>query len=128
MSQNTTEALESINNKCLLFLLLSGKMIFLFPENMILLFRQRMKDHICHKNTWKYDIFCIFGKDGISFSDKYDITFSQKRKDDPLPKNALKDDISGIIENDDILPRKHGSIILIFTPFFKMTFICYIKN
>ena len=36
---------------------LSGKMIFLFPENMILFFRRKMEDDLCHKNTWKYDIF-----------------------------------------------------------------------
>ena len=36
---------------------LSGKMIFLFPENMILFFRQKMKDDLSQKNAWKYDIF-----------------------------------------------------------------------
>ena len=33
--------------------------------------------------------------------------FCQKSKDDLLLKNALKDDISGIIEQDDIHPRKY---------------------
>ena len=32
----------------------------------------------------------------------------QKSKDDLLPKNTLKDDISGIIEKDDIHPGKYG--------------------
>ena len=41
----------------MIFLVLSGKMIFLFPENMILFFRQKMKDDLSQKNTWKYDIF-----------------------------------------------------------------------
>ena len=36
---------------------LSGKMIFLFPENMILFFRRKMKDDLSQKSTWKYDIF-----------------------------------------------------------------------
>ena len=94
-----------------------------------------------------------------------------------LPKNKLKDDISGIVEKDDIHPRKYGissdrifkddkksllsqisvegtsvinvnntlnkfviinlptlicknlrSTISIFTPFFKVTFICYRRN
>ena len=46
----------------------------------------------------------MLGKDGISFSCKYDISvlmiFSQK--------NTIKDSISGIIEKDDIHPRKYG--------------------
>ena len=30
---------------------------YLFPKNMILFFRQKMKDDLSQKNTWKYDIF-----------------------------------------------------------------------
>ena len=69
----------------------SGKIMFLFPENMIFFFRQKMKDDLSpKKNAWKYDIFfkCsekmvslkklhwnmiflyIMIKDGISFSQK----------------------------------------------------------
>ena len=51
-----------------------------FSENMILLFRQKMKDDNFSKNTWKYDISCIFGKDGICFSYKYDITLLSKKQ------------------------------------------------
>ena len=36
---------------------LSGKMIFLFPQNMALFFRRKMKDDLPQKNTWKYSIF-----------------------------------------------------------------------
>ena len=39
-----------------------------------------MKDRLFQINTWKYDIFCIFGKDGISFSYKYDITILSKKQ------------------------------------------------
>ena len=39
------------------FLVSSGKIIFLFPENMFLLFRPKIKDDLSQKNTWKYDIF-----------------------------------------------------------------------
>ena len=39
---------------------LSGKMIFIFPENIILFLRLKMKDILSQKNTWKYDIFCIY--------------------------------------------------------------------
>ena len=41
----------------MIFLVLSGKMIFLFPENMILHLRRKMKDDLSQKNTRKYDIF-----------------------------------------------------------------------
>ena len=41
----------------MILLVLSGKMIFLFPENMILPLRRKMKDDLSHKNTRKYDIF-----------------------------------------------------------------------
>ena len=40
-----------------IFLVLSGKTIFLFPENIILFFRRKMKSDLSQKNTWKYDIF-----------------------------------------------------------------------
>ena len=72
----------------MIFLVLSGKMIFLFPENMILHLRRKMKDDLSQKNTRKYDIFfklsekmlftkravpahdlsCIIWKDGIFFA------------------------------------------------------------
>ena len=42
--------------------LLSRKMIFLFPENIVLFFRRKMKDDLPEKNTWKYDIFFKFLK------------------------------------------------------------------
>ena len=57
----------------MIFLVLSERMIFLFPENMILFFRRKMKDYLSQKNT-EIDAFFIFGKDGISFSCKYGIT------------------------------------------------------
>ena len=72
----------------MIFLVSSGKIIFLFPENMVLFVRRKMKDNLSQKNTWKYDAFfkCsekmvfpkkialeyylsyIMRKDGISFS------------------------------------------------------------
>ena len=39
------------------FLVSAGKMIFIFPESMILFFRRKMKDDLSQKNTWKYDVF-----------------------------------------------------------------------
>ena len=75
----------------MIFLVLSGKIIFLFPENMILFFRHKRKYDLSQKNTWKYDIFfkcsekmvfprnlrrnmiflVIFGKMVFLFSRKY---------------------------------------------------------
>ena len=83
----------------MIFLVLSGKMIFLFRENMILYLRRKMKDDLFQKNTLKYDIFfklsekmvfpkraapahdfsCITWKDGFFFLRKHDI-FSPGRK------------------------------------------------
>ena len=41
----------------MIFLASPGKMRFLFPENIILFFRPKMKDDLSQKSTWKYDIF-----------------------------------------------------------------------
>ena len=42
----------------MIFLVLSGKIIYLFPKNMILHLRQNMKADLSQKkNTRKYDIF-----------------------------------------------------------------------
>ena len=41
----------------IILIVLSGKMIFPFPESMILIFRRKMKDDISQKNTWKNDVF-----------------------------------------------------------------------
>ena len=46
-----------------------------------------MKDDLSQKNTWKYDLFCMFGKDGISFPRNMKLPFCQKDKDDLFPKN-----------------------------------------
>ena len=43
----------------MIFVVSSGKMIFLFPENMILSFRWNMEDDLSKKYTWKNDIFFI---------------------------------------------------------------------
>ena len=41
----------------MIFLVILGKMAFLFPENMILFLGRKMKDDLSgEKNTWKYDI------------------------------------------------------------------------
>ena len=77
----------------MIFLVSPGKMIFLFPENMIFFFRRKMEDDLSQKKFieiwyilqmfWKddlskksaleYDLSSIMRKDGISFPRKYDI-------------------------------------------------------
>ena len=97
----------------MIFLVLSGKMIFLFPENMILHLRRKMKDDLSQKNTRKYDIFfklsekmvfpkravpahdlsCIIWKDGIFFPENiifFPWAESERR---PFSGNTWKYDI-----------------------------------
>ena len=89
----------------MIFLVLSGKMIFLFPENMILFFRHKRKDDLFQKKYleiwyflqmfWKdglskkfapeHDLFCNIWKDGISFFQKiWYFFFRWKMKEDDL--------------------------------------------
>ena len=91
----------------MIFPVSSGKMEFLFVENMIFLERWYFS-----KNTWKYDIFCILGKDGIFFPTNMKLSLCQKSKHELIPKDTLKNDISGISDKDDIDPRKDDIGIL----------------
>ena len=51
----------------MIFLVLSGKMIFVFLENMILLFRLKMKDDLSPKNPQEIRHFLQMSrKDGLS--------------------------------------------------------------
>ena len=81
----------------MIFLTLLGKMIFLFPENMILCFRRKMKDDLSQKihgnifssnflKRWPFQIwprqhmiFLVSSEKMVFFSRKHDI-FSQGRK------------------------------------------------
>ena len=89
-----------------IFLALSGKMIFLFPENMILYLRRKMKNDLSQKNSRKYDIFfklsekmvfqkraalahylsCIIWKDGVFFSKTWYFFPGQKVRSGPSQK------------------------------------------
>ena len=66
----------------MIFLVLSGKMTFLFPKNMIAFFRRKMKDHISHISHISHFSFVIFliGIDGISFSFKEDVPFLSNKE------------------------------------------------
>ena len=97
----------------MIFLVWSGRMIFLFLENMILPLRRKMKDNLSQKNTRNYDIFfkrsekmvfskraalghdisCIIWKDGIFFP-KNMIFFSWTESERwSFSKNTWKYDI-----------------------------------
>ena len=55
---------------------LLGKMIFLFPGNIILFFRRKMKDDLSQKNTRKYDIFFKCSKKMVFLKNSHwNITF-----------------------------------------------------
>ena len=60
----------------MIFLVSSKKDDISFPRKYDLIFRRKMKD----ENTWKYDVFCMFAKDAISFSYKYEITLLSKKQ------------------------------------------------
>ena len=94
----------------MIFLVLSGKMIFLFLENIILAFRRKMKDYLSQKNTWKYHIFfkknlskkialehdlscSIVWKDEIFFLEDMILFFRWKWKMILLKKDTWKYDI-----------------------------------
>ena len=85
----------------MIFLVSSGKMIFIFPENMILFSRRKMKMIFLNK------IKVVF-----LFPTNMKLPFCQKSKDDLFPKNTPKDDISSITEKDDIHSRKDDIGIL----------------
>ena len=82
----------------MIFLISLGKMLSHFPENMILLFRGKMKDHLSQE-IQGYKIFSVHSGKMVFFSVKEEkMIFSRK--------NALKDGNTGIIDEDDIHPRK----------------------
>ena len=66
----------------MIFLVLSGKIMFLFMEKMILRPRRKMKDDLSQKNTRKYDIFVKFPEEMV-FSKRaiagHDLSYYLKR-------------------------------------------------
>ena len=98
----------------LVFLVLSGKMVFRFFESTILFFRRKMKDDLSQKIYWKM-IFSVCLVKIIFFSYKYDIIrLSKKLRWSSIfsPKNTRKDNISCIIEKYDIHTTKHGILLI----------------
>ena len=72
----------------MIFLVLLGKIIFLFPKNVILPLRRKMKDDLSQKNRRKYDIF-----------------FKSSEKTIFLKRTAPGHDLSSIIWKDGIFPE-----------------------
>ena len=95
----------------MIFLVLSGKMIFLSPENMILHLKRKTKDDLSQKNTKKYffkisekmafrkgaapayELSCIIWKDAIFFPKIWYFFPGQEMKGRPFPGNTWKHDI-----------------------------------
>ena len=60
----------------MIFLVLLEKMIFLFPENMILFFRRKKKDDLSQKKYMEIRCFLkIFWKDGLSKKSHWNMIF-----------------------------------------------------
>ena len=132
----------------MIFLVSSGKMIFLFPENMIVFFRRKMKDDLSKTKYmeiwyilqmfWKdglskklaleCDLSYIMRKDGISFSRKYDIFFTEGKWKMIFLKSAWKYDffcmLVEVVLVEKVIPRKNDiGILCVFMETFSSFFI-----
>ena len=127
----------------IIFLVLSGKVIFLFPKNMILFFRRKTKDDFFQKNTWKYNIFCkcsekmvfpkklhwnmIFfvfsGKMILLFPENMTLFFRRKTKDDLSRKNTWKYNIFCRCSEKMDFPKKFHRNMIFLVLSGKMIFI-----
>ena len=96
----------------MIFLVLLGKMIFLFPENMILHFKRKMKDDLSQKirgsiifslnfpKRWPFEkglhrhmIFLVLSGKMVMLSQKHDIFSLGRRWGGSFPGNTWKYDI-----------------------------------
>ena len=75
----------------MIFLVLSVKMAFLFPKNVIFFFKRNVKDDLSQK-IYENMVFSVCSvKMVFLFPTHMKLPFCQKSKDDLLPKNTLKD-------------------------------------
>ena len=65
-------------------------MLFHCTENHIFFLQASWKDGLSKKIALEYNLSCIIGKDGISFSQKYDLTPRWKMKNDLFQKNYME--------------------------------------
>ena len=120
----------------MIFLVLSGNMIFVFPKNIVLFFRRKMKDDLSQKNAWKYDIFLkcsekmvfpiflviLSGKMIFPFPENMILFLRRKMKDDVSRKNRWKYDISFKSPEKIVFPKKSRLNMIFFVLFGKMVF------
>ena len=88
----------------MIFLLSSGKMALLFPENMIFFYGRKMKDDLSLKIHGDMMFSVCSVKMVFLFPTNVKLPLCQNSKDDLFSKNTPKDGISGITEKDDIYP------------------------
>ena len=119
----------------MIFLILSRKMVFLSPENNILFLRQKMKDDLSQKNTWKYDIFfkcsekmifpkkshwnmislvVLSGKMIFHFTENTILFFRRKMKDNLSQKMTWKYDVFFKCPKKIVIPKKKSRWNIIF--------------
>ena len=124
----------------MIFLVLPGKMIFLFPENIILFFRRKMKDDLSQRITCKYDVFfkcsvkMVFPRKLhwnmiflVAWSEKMVflfpaniILFFRRKMKDGLPqKNTWKYDILFKYPEIIVFPKKYSAGIWSFLYYLK---------
>ena len=103
----------------MIFLVSSGKMIFLLTENMILFFRQKMKDDLSLKNTMKYDIFFKCSKKMVfpkNYTEIRSFFYHHERWHFFFPK-IWYFSTDGKLE-DDLCQKIHGNV---------MFYVCSVK-
>ena len=99
----------------MIFLLSLGQMIFLFPKNIIFFLLTENERWSFSKNRWKYDVFSVCGKDGISFATNMKLPFCQKSKKAKIiffRKIHLKMTFPALLKKYDIHPGKDDIGIL----------------
>ena len=95
-----------------------------FSQKCDIFFTDRKWKMIFLKKYMEIWCFLYVGKDGVSFSYKYQITLLSKKQRWSFPKNTPNDDISGITEKDDIYPKKDNiGILCTFMETFLSVFI-----
>ena len=111
----------------MIFLVLSGKIFFFPPKNIILFFRRKMKDDLSEKNTWKYDIFFKYSEKIVFLKKLHQnmiflvllsrkmiflfpknmlLFFRRKMKNDLSQKNTWKYDIFFKCPEKMVFPKK----------------------
>ena len=99
------DGLSKISHWFMIFLVSSGKVAFLYHENMVIFLDGKGKIIFLKKihGNMMFSVYSV--KMVFLFPTIMKLRFCQKSKDDFLLKNTLNDGISGITEKDDVYPR-----------------------